>query len=43
MLYTVHTRPQFQIAKITKKGVEISDSQSVDTYWGFAEKLRGYA
>lgn len=33
---------QFQIAKVTKNGVDISDSMSVDTYWQFADKLRGY-
>jgi len=33
---------KFQIAKVTKNGVDISDSMSVDTYWQFADKLRGY-
>jgi len=33
---------KFQIAKIDKSGVQISDSQSADTYWDFADKLRGY-
>jgi len=33
---------KFQIAKISKDGVTISDSMSVDTYWAFAEGIRGY-
>lgn len=34
---------KFQIAKITKDGVEISDSMSVETNWKFAENIKGYA
>lgn len=33
---------QYQLAKVTKEGVKISDSKSSETYWGFAEGLRGY-
>ena len=33
---------QYQLAKVTKEGVKISDSKSAETYWGFAEGLRGY-
>lgn len=34
---------KFQIAKIDKTGVRISDSMSVKTEWMFAEGIRGYA
>ncbi|WVQ64617.1 uncharacterized protein L199_002784 [Kwoniella botswanensis] len=33
---------KYQIATITSEGVSISDSKSADTYWKFAEGLRGY-
>ncbi|KIY68180.1 proteasome endopeptidase complex beta subunit [Cylindrobasidium torrendii FP15055 ss-10] len=33
---------KYQIAKVTAQGVEISDSKSQDTTWGFAEGIRGY-
>ncbi|EJT50782.1 endopeptidase [Trichosporon asahii var. asahii CBS 2479] len=33
---------KYQLAKVTKEGVKISDSKSAETYWGFAEGLRGY-
>ncbi|BEJ04713.1 hypothetical protein CcaverHIS641_0205300 [Cutaneotrichosporon cavernicola] len=33
---------KYQIAKVTKNGVEISDSKSAPTVWDFAEGLRGY-
>lgn len=33
---------KYQIAKVTKDGVEISDSKTSPTNWDFAEDLRGY-
>ncbi|KAG8902557.1 Proteasome subunit beta type-7 [Tulasnella sp. 403] len=33
---------KYQVAVITEKGVQISESRSLETEWGFAEKLRGY-
>ncbi|KAF9187688.1 Proteasome subunit beta type-7 [Haplosporangium sp. Z 767] len=33
---------KFQLAKITKEGVTISEPMSVETEWGFAESIRGY-
>jgi 20S proteasome subunit beta 7 len=33
---------QYQIATITDKGVDISESRTLDTYWSFAEGIRGY-
>lgn len=33
---------KYQIAKVTKEGVTISDSKSAETVWDFAEGLRGY-
>jgi hypothetical protein len=33
---------QFQIATVTSEGVEVSETMSAETTWGFAEKLRGY-
>ena len=36
------SRSQFQIATVTSEGVEVSETKSAETTWGFAEKLRGY-
>lgn len=33
---------QYQIATVTQDGVDISASRSAETYWKFAEGLRGY-
>ncbi|WOO79657.1 Proteasome subunit beta type-4 [Vanrija pseudolonga] len=33
---------KYQIARVTKEGVSVSDSKSAPTEWGFAESLRGY-
>lgn len=33
---------KFQIATVTKQGVQIGEPKSVDTDWSFAEGLRGY-
>ena len=33
---------RYQIAKINKEGIEISEPMSSETSWGFAEGLRGY-
>ncbi|EAU81717.2 proteasome beta 4 subunit [Coprinopsis cinerea okayama7 len=33
---------KYQIATITADGVKITDSQRLDTYWAFAEGIRGY-
>ncbi|ORY31952.1 endopeptidase [Naematelia encephala] len=33
---------KYQIATVTKEGVQISESKSAETQWGFAEALRGY-
>ncbi|CDH51800.1 proteasome endopeptidase complex beta subunit [Lichtheimia corymbifera JMRC:FSU:9682] len=33
---------KFQRAKITASGVEVTEPYSVETEWGFAEKIRGY-
>ncbi|WVR03331.1 hypothetical protein IAU60_000322 [Kwoniella sp. DSM 27419] len=33
---------KFQIANITADGITISDSKTAETYWSFAEGLRGY-
>lgn len=37
-----YTDKQYQIATITAEGIQISDSKSSKTEWGFAEGLRGY-
>lgn len=42
MLWSQANIAQYQLAKVTKEGVKISDSKSAKTYWGFAEGLRGY-
>ncbi|KAI0315425.1 nucleophile aminohydrolase, partial [Amylostereum chailletii] len=33
---------KYQIATVTERGVEISDSLALETSWGFAEGIRGY-
>ncbi|GAA6061047.1 hypothetical protein JCM10212_004621 [Sporobolomyces blumeae] len=33
---------KFQVAKITKDSVEVGEPESAETYWAFAEGLRGY-
>jgi len=33
---------KYQIATITDKGVNISESRALETYWSFAEGIRGY-
>ena len=33
---------KFQIATVTAKGVSVSDSESLETNWSFAEGIRGY-
>nr|ODN77284.1 20S proteasome subunit beta 7 [Cryptococcus depauperatus CBS 7841] len=33
---------KYQVATITEQGINISDSKSASTEWGFAEGLRGY-
>ncbi|KAF9523037.1 proteasome endopeptidase complex beta subunit [Crepidotus variabilis] len=33
---------KYQVATITKDGVKISDSKTLDTSWSFAENIRGY-
>lgn len=33
---------KYQIAKVTKEGVTVSESKSAPTEWSFAEGLRGY-
>jgi 20S proteasome subunit beta 7 len=34
--------PQYQIATVTDRGVEITEAKALDTQWSFAEGIRGY-